>query len=100
MARPEHDLLERAVRACRYAGRGAARQVAGAGPADRKPGDSSRNRLRLGFDGQSFAAGRRRYSGWRRGRSEEHTSELQSLMRISYAVFFLTTQKNKYFIIS
>src|SRR3546814_3993411 len=24
------------------------------------------------------------------GRSEEHTSELQSLMRISYAVFFLT----------
>src|SRR3546814_8219893 len=24
-------------------------------------------------------------------RSEEHTSELQSLMRISYAVFFLTT---------
>src|SRR3546814_9343732 len=27
------------------------------------------------------------------GRSEEHTSELQSLMRISYAVFFL--KKNK-----
>src|SRR3546814_2704425 len=26
----------------------------------------------------------------RRGRSEEHTSELQSLMRISYAVFCLT----------
>src|SRR3546814_6973672 len=25
-------------------------------------------------------------------RSEEHTSELQSLMRISYAVFFLTKQ--------
>src|SRR3546814_5948648 len=25
----------------------------------------------------------------RKGRSEEHTSELQSLMRISYAVFFL-----------
>src|SRR3546814_2104384 len=30
-----------------------------------------------------------------RGRSEEHTSELQSLMRISYAVFCLKTkQKN------
>src|SRR3546814_9426984 len=29
-----------------------------------------------------------------RPRSEEHTSELQSLMRISYAVFCLT--KNKY----
>src|SRR3546814_5857218 len=26
-------------------------------------------------------------------RSEEHTSELQSLMRISYAVFFLTKNK-------
>src|SRR3546814_3858017 len=29
-----------------------------------------------------------------RGRSEEHTSELQSLMRISYAVFCLKKQKN------
>src|SRR3546814_2195953 len=29
-------------------------------------------------------------------RSEEHTSELQSLMRISYAVFCLTTKNNKY----
>src|SRR3546814_8359976 len=28
-------------------------------------------------------------------RSEEHTSELQSLMRISYAVFCLTKQKTK-----
>src|SRR3546814_10705748 len=27
-------------------------------------------------------------------RSEEHTSELQSLMRISYAVFFLKKNKN------
>src|SRR3546814_8615779 len=34
--------------------------------------------------------------GWRRHqrtRSEEHTSELQSLMRISYAVFFLQKKK-------
>src|SRR3546814_2706391 len=29
------------------------------------------------------------------GRSEEHTSELQSLMRISYAVFCLTKKKNR-----
>src|SRR3546814_9895087 len=29
------------------------------------------------------------------GRSEEHTSELQSLMRISYAVFCLKKQNNK-----
>src|SRR3546814_20718803 len=30
----------------------------------------------------------------RNGRSEEHTSELQSLMRISYAVFCLKKKKN------
>src|SRR3546814_5581029 len=30
------------------------------------------------------------------GRSEEHTSELQSLMRISYAVFCLKKKKIKY----
>src|SRR3546814_2939362 len=29
------------------------------------------------------------------GRSEEHTSELQSLMRISYAVFCLTKKKTR-----
>src|SRR3546814_9384197 len=33
----------------------------------------------------------------RRGiRSEEHTSELQSLMRISYAVFFLTKKNTRH----
>src|SRR3546814_1570839 len=32
---------------------------------------------------------------WNEGRSEEHTSELQSLMRISYAVFFLQKKHNK-----
>src|SRR3546814_2015400 len=31
----------------------------------------------------------------RRSRSEEHTSELQSLMRISYAVFCLKKKTNK-----
>src|SRR3546814_9926147 len=36
------------------------------------------------------------YRGLRRdGRSEEHTSELQSLMRISYAVFCLKKKKQK-----
>src|SRR3546814_4003881 len=33
------------------------------------------------------------------GRSEEHTSELQSLMRISYAVFCLKKKKKKISII-
>src|SRR3546814_8739244 len=32
---------------------------------------------------------------WSWGRSEEHTSELQSLMRISYAVFCLKKKKRK-----
>src|SRR3546814_8793962 len=34
--------------------------------------------------------------GRHRLRSEEHTSELQSLMRISYAVFCLKKKKNKH----
>src|SRR3546814_16951844 len=38
---------------------------------------------------------RRRGLGYSRARSEEHTSELQSLMRISYAVFCLKKKKNK-----
>src|SRR3546814_9960464 len=32
---------------------------------------------------------------WRARRSEEHTSELQSLMRISYAVFCLKKKKTQ-----
>src|SRR3546814_3418486 len=32
---------------------------------------------------------------WQLSRSEEHTSELQSLMRISYAVFCLKKKKKK-----
>src|SRR3546814_8626262 len=36
------------------------------------------------------------YSFHRPPRSEEHTSELQSLMRISYAVFCLTKKKATY----
>src|SRR3546814_6403483 len=35
-----------------------------------------------------------RRMGPERSRSEEHTSELQSLMRISYAVFCLTKKKH------
>src|SRR3546814_2716628 len=48
--------------------------------------------LSRGVDG---AARHRQGAGGatRRGRSEEHTSELQSLMRISYAVFCLKKKK-------
>src|SRR3546814_9382877 len=40
------------------------------------------------------AAGHRRRYRRHRLRSEEHTSELQSLMRISYAVFCLTNTRS------
>src|SRR3546814_1817146 len=48
------------------------------------------------------AAGRTLVGGRASGRilgsrSEEHTSELQSLMRISYAVFCLKKKKNKHY---
>src|SRR3546814_5553122 len=39
--------------------------------------------------------GRSQRQRHRNGRSEEHTSELQSLMRISYAVFCLKKKKSK-----
>src|SRR3546814_5059198 len=49
------------------------------------------DRLRIEFvEGEAAADDRRRDD-----RSEEHTSELQSLMRISYAVFCLK-KKNKH----
>src|SRR3546814_5253754 len=54
-----------------------------AGGAPRNCGDLDRCRLRAV-----------RKSVARRRRSEEHTSELQSLMRISYAVFCLTQKKS------
>src|SRR3546814_13255818 len=41
------------------------------------------------------AEGNRVHERCGRGRSEEHTSELQSLMRISYAVFCLKKKKKE-----
>src|SRR3546814_3746122 len=73
----------------------------GGEPRDRaKQGSPSRNRTRKqkGRLAAPFSSsGVRRSGGFR---SEEHTSELQSLMRISYAVFCLTqttipNQKNQ-----
>src|SRR3546814_9724067 len=57
----------------------AQRTTAGVQPDDRRPDDAPAARTQ----------------GQARRRSEEHTSELQSLMRISYAVFCLK-KKNKY----
>src|SRR3546814_8489696 len=66
------------------------------------PGGSDEGRLRATRrrgqrPGPRFGTGRRTAVG-RAGadpRSEEHTSELQSLMRISYAVFCLKKKRNK-----
>src|SRR3546814_2518331 len=51
-----------------------------------------RGRRRLGL---GHAAAGHQHCARRHQRSEEHTSELQSLMRISYAVFCLKKTKNK-----
>src|SRR3546814_2104712 len=47
------------------------------------------------FDGQPLAQQTAPITWGGVGRSEEHTSELQSLMRISYAVFCLKKKNNK-----
>src|SRR3546814_5751318 len=51
-------------------------------------------RDRAGRAGHAQFRGSKRKSDSRRLRSEEHTSELQSLMRISYAVFCLKKKTN------
>src|SRR3546814_3543575 len=69
---------------------------------DRQPAERS---IRGGWARSAVFAQRRfqwRHAGWdrllpgyatQRARSEEHTSELQSLMRISYAVFCLKKKR-------
>src|SRR3546814_4900035 len=63
-------------------GAGFARRAAGAGA-----GIGAANQLRQLQDRRQESAG---------ARSEEHTSELQSLMRISYAVFCLKKKTKKH----
>src|SRR3546814_5963301 len=60
--------------------------AAGGARAGAGPGNRYRRRQRLGPADRGGADAVR-------GRSEEHTSELQSLMRISYAVFCLKKKK-------
>src|SRR3546814_16857946 len=66
---------------------------------NRRPGVRGR-RSRRSLPRRSAPSDRRASAGPRRAaparsRSEEHTSELQSLMRISYAVFCLKKKKHK-----
>src|SRR3546814_7906697 len=75
-----------------------ARHVGAAGQAEAQQGEAQRRQLlprahRVAEAGDLPGEGVR--SGEGRGRSEEHTSELQSLMRISYAVFCLKKKKTK-----
>src|SRR3546814_8484280 len=67
------------------------RQVAGRDPGGRRESrvrvHRTRRRTAVAVDPAEFRKG----AGGQR-RSEEHTSELQSLMRISYAVFCLKTK--------
>src|SRR3546814_9789389 len=71
---------------CRSRGRsrGPSRRRAALSPPSRPPASASRRRRAT-----------RMTSRWRLRRSEEHTSELQSLMRISYAVFCLKKKKKR-----
>src|SRR3546814_7578406 len=65
-------------------------------PADRDHGVAEAVDLALGLAlGRLYhqGVGHRERHGRRVERSEEHTSELQSLMRISYAVFCLKKKK-------
>src|SRR3546814_10169997 len=57
------------------------------GEPDREPGRGERRRPHAALGARPRRADRDR------ARSEEHTSELQSLMRISYAVFCLKKKK-------
>src|SRR3546814_6340279 len=77
----------------RHAGSAPSGIPAGADPASPPPArpSSREDRRRLMMDEAPAAVLLHEEVG---GRSEEHTSELQSLMRISYAVFCLTTKKN------
>src|SRR3546814_5207942 len=55
----------------------------------------NRNGLRWRDAPREYGPAKTLYNRWKRWRSEEHTSELQSLMRSSYAVFCLKKKKNK-----
>src|SRR3546814_3069287 len=63
-------------------------------PVDRDGGGKAM-RAMLGAAKAALAAGRPLVLFAEGTRSEEHTSELQSLMRISYAVFCLTKKRNE-----
>src|SRR3546814_13249539 len=64
-------------------------------PLRQRPSPALRRDLLAGHQPPEPGGGRR-VRGRPRRRSEEHTSELQSLMRISYAVFCLKKKRKNY----
>src|SRR3546814_5537339 len=76
------------------AGRAADRRSSGAGVGAARPGHRADDHLRRG-DGDVSGGAAALVVPWHGRRSEEHTSELQSLMRISYAVFCLKKKTTK-----
>src|SRR3546814_3721718 len=63
---------------------------------NRAPRRARTTGIQRGFSAENAGwAGLQPRRGNAQGRSEEHTSELQSLMRISYAVFCLKKKKTK-----
>src|SRR3546814_6223254 len=67
--------------------------VAGVGDAGLEPVVADRHRREVGFDPVAERDHAPDHEREVDQRSEEHTSELQSLMRISYAVFCLKKKK-------
>src|SRR3546814_5454468 len=71
----------------------------GGAPANAGAPEGPRRRGAGGADARTHKGQEAGHCGGVRGRSEEHTSELQTLMRISYAVFCLKkktkTQPNR-----
>src|SRR3546814_7998615 len=94
----------------RRAGAGRARvgRARRAGLRDRRPHHVPEKRARARGEERHAGEGRAGIAGahggeagrWPIGRSEEHTSELQSLMRISYAVFCLKKKKKSIYVSS
>src|SRR3546814_2099688 len=77
-------------------------QSRGSGGSNRASADLRSSKLRASDCARRWVATDRgetappKRRSWPIRRSEEHTSELQSLMRISYAVFCLKKKKNIY----
>src|SRR3546814_5509592 len=98
LGRQARHLLPAAERTKRHTDMPCAHFRRSGGPPDTASAHLGRNEasaIPAGLDTWNPTDDRRTPAPRRRQRSEEHTSELQSLMRISYAVFCLKKKKQK-----